>query len=64
MMEDPRNITACMHLHFMAKNLERMGDLVTTIAEQIIYLVSGEMPEEERVKADRTSTAGGGASAG
>jgi phosphate transport system protein len=61
MMEDPRNITACMHLHFMAKNLERMGDLVTAIAEQVIYLVSGELPEDERVKADRTSTAGGGA---
>jgi phosphate transport system protein len=59
MMEDPRNITACMHLHFMAKNLERMGDLVTTIAEQVIYLVSGEMPDEDRVKADRTSIAGG-----
>jgi phosphate transport system protein len=58
MMEDPRNITACMHLHFMAKNVERMGDLVTTIAEQIIYLVTGELPEEERMKADSTSRAG------
>ncbi|UWQ21510.1 phosphate signaling complex protein PhoU [Jannaschia sp. W003] len=57
MMEDPRSITACMHMHFMAKNIERMGDLVTGIAEQIIYLVTGEMPAEERTKADMTSVA-------
>jgi phosphate transport system protein len=55
MMEDPRNITPCMHLHFIAKNTERMGDHVTSIAEQVIYLVSGERPEEDRVKADVTS---------
>ncbi|WP_281825527.1 phosphate signaling complex protein PhoU [Jannaschia rubra] len=60
MMEDPRNITACMHLHFLAKNIERMGDLVTGIAEQVIYLVTGELPDEDRVKADTTSTLGGG----
>ena len=58
MMEDPRNITACMHLHFIAKNIERMGDLVTGVAEQVIYRVTGELPGEERVKADVTSTAG------
>lgn len=50
MMEDPRNITACMHLHFIAKNVERMGDHATSIAEQVIYLVTGEMPAEEREK--------------
>ena len=55
MMEEPRNITACMHLHFIAKNIERMGDHVTSIAEQVIYVVTGEMPDEERVKKDRTS---------
>ncbi|WP_370269635.1 phosphate signaling complex protein PhoU [Nioella sp.] len=55
MMEDPRNITPCMHLHFMAKNIERMGDHVTTIAEQVIYLVSGTYPEDDREKADRSS---------
>jgi phosphate transport system protein len=55
MMEDPRNITACMHLHFMAKNIERMGDLTTNMAEQIIYLVTGVMPEEARPKGDETS---------
>jgi phosphate transport system protein len=54
MMEDPRNITACMHLHFIAKNTERMGDHVTSIAEQTIYLATGAMPEESRPKADRT----------
>jgi len=52
MMEDPRNITACMHLHFIAKNTERMGDHVTAIAEQTVYLVTGEMPEENRPKVD------------
>ena len=57
MMEDPRNITSCMHLHFMAKNIERMGDLTTNMAEQVIYLVTGEMPEEARPKGDKTAFA-------
>ncbi|MDD8022118.1 MAG: phosphate signaling complex protein PhoU [Paracoccaceae bacterium] len=52
MLEDPRNITACMHLHFIAKNIERMGDHATSIAEQVIYLVTGEMPEEARPKTE------------
>lgn len=55
MMEDPRNITPCMHLHFVGKNVERMGDHVTNIAEQVVYLVTGEMPDEARVKQDKTS---------
>ena len=55
MMEDPRNITACMHLHFIAKNIERMGDHVTSIAEQVVYLVTGSMPDDARPKGDRTS---------
>ncbi|MEE2860491.1 MAG: phosphate signaling complex protein PhoU [Pseudomonadota bacterium] len=50
MMEDPRNITACMHLHFIAKNVERMGDHATSIAEQVVYLVTGELPDEARPK--------------
>jgi phosphate transport system protein len=54
MMEDPRNITPCMHLHFMAKNIERMGDHVTSVAEQVIYLVTGEMPDDDRPKEDKT----------
>jgi phosphate transport system protein len=53
MMEDPRYITPCMHLHFMAKNTERMGDHVTAIAEQVVYLVTGAMPDEARPKATR-----------
>ena len=55
MMEDPRNITACMHMHFIAKNIERMGDHVTTIAEQVVYLVTGELPEDDRKKGDRSA---------
>ena len=55
MMEDQRNITACMHLHFIAKNIERMGDHVTSIAEQVVYTVNGEKPTDVRVKADRSS---------
>ncbi|MBF9042093.1 phosphate signaling complex protein PhoU [Rhodobacterales bacterium HKCCE4037] len=54
MMEDPRHITACMHLHFMAKNIERMGDHVTSVAEQVIYLVTGVMPDDDRPKEDKT----------
>ena len=55
MMEDPRNITPCMHLHFIAKNIERMGDHATSIGEQVVYLVTGDYPEEARPKADTTS---------
>lgn len=57
MMEDPRNITACMHLHFIAKNTERMGDHVTAIAEQVVYLVEGALPDDSRPKADGLSSA-------
>ena len=52
MMEDPRNITACMHLHFIAKNIERMGDHATGIAEQVIYLATGDLPEDTRPKGE------------
>jgi len=55
MMEDTRNITACTHLLFMAKNVERIGDHVTSIAENIHFLVSGELPPEERPKGDDSS---------
>lgn len=57
MMEDPRNITACMHLHFIAKNIERVGDHATGIAEQVIYLVTGSLPDDERAKGPDASTA-------
>ena len=56
MMEDPSNITPCMHLHFIGKNVERMGDHVTSIAEQVVYLVTGENPDESRPKSDVTSS--------
>jgi phosphate transport system protein len=54
MMEDPRNIGPCMHLHFIAKNIERVGDHATSVAEQVIYLVTGVMPEDDRPKVDST----------
>ncbi len=56
MMEDPRNIGPCMHLHFIAKNIERVGDHATSVAEQVIYLVTGAMPGDERPKVDSTGT--------
>ena len=52
MMEDNRNISACMHLHFIAKNIERVGDHATSIAEQVIYLATGSMPGDARPKAE------------
>jgi phosphate transport system protein len=52
MLEDPRTISACMHLHFIAKNIERVGDHATGIAEQVIYLVDGQLPTDERPKLD------------
>jgi phosphate transport system protein len=55
MMEDPRNIGPCMHLHFIAKNIERVGDHATSVAEQVIYLVTGSLPGEERPKVDSTA---------
>ena len=55
MMEDPRNITPCTHLLFCAKNIERIGDHATNIAETVHYLVTGESPAGERPKND-TST--------
>lgn len=57
MMEDPRLIGPCMHLHFIAKNIERVGDHATAVAEQVIYLVTGAMPEEARPKVDSTGNA-------
>ena len=59
MLEDPRNITSCMHLHFIAKNIERMGDHATSISEQVIYLVTGELPDEPRPKDSSVQTVEG-----
>ena len=50
MMEDPRNITACTHLLFMAKNIERAGDHVTNIAELVSFRITGQNFAEERRK--------------
>ncbi len=55
MMEDPRNISLCTHLLFGAKNLERIGDHTTNIAENIHYLVHGKTISEGRPKKDVTS---------
>jgi phosphate transport system protein len=55
MMEDPRNITFCTHLLFCAKNLERIGDHATNIAETVQYLISGVALTDERPKKDTSS---------
>jgi len=55
MMEDPRNITFCTHLLFCAKNIERMGDHATNIAETVYYIVQGHSLSEKRPKADISS---------
>ncbi len=54
MMEDPRNITPCTHLLFCAKNIERIGDHATNIAETIYFMVTGEQMPAERPKEDRS----------
>lgn len=55
MMEDPRNIGLCTHLLFGAKNLERIGDHATNVAEMIHFLVHGQPIAEKRPKGDTTS---------
>jgi phosphate transport system protein len=55
MMEDPRQITLCTHLLFAAKNIERIGDHATNIAETVHYLVIGEPLADERPKLDTSS---------
>jgi phosphate transport system protein len=57
MMEDPRNITPCTHLLFIAKNLERIGDHATNIAETIHYAVTGEALPDVRPKGDTSAYA-------
>ena len=56
MMEDPRNISACTHLLFCAKNIERIGDHATNIAETVYYIVTGSQLPAERPKEDQTHT--------
>jgi phosphate transport system protein len=55
MMEDPRNISLCTHLLFCAKNIERIGDHATNIAETVHYLITGTQLAEERPKDDRAN---------
>jgi phosphate transport system protein len=55
MMEDPHNITFCSHMLFCAKNIERMGDHATNIAETVYYIVQGRQLTGERPKADVTN---------
>jgi phosphate transport system protein len=57
MMEDPRNISFCIHLLFCAKNIERMGDHATNIAETVHYMIEGRAISEQRPKGDTTSFA-------
>jgi phosphate transport system protein len=57
MMEDPRNITFSTHLLFCAKNIERVGDHATNIAETVYFMIEGIPLKEERPKGDKTSFA-------
>jgi phosphate transport system protein len=56
MMEDPRNIGLCTHFLFGAKNIERIGDHTTNIAENVYYLVHGVPIADDRPKGDKTSS--------
>ena len=55
MMEDPRNITPCTHLLFIAKNLERIGDHATNVAETIHYAATGSVLPDARPKGDTSA---------
>jgi phosphate transport system protein len=55
MMEDPRNITFCMHLMFCAKDIERIGDHATNVAEIVYYIIEGRPIADQRPKGDPTN---------
>jgi len=57
MMEDPRNISFCIHLMFCAKNIERIGDHATNVAETVFYIIEGQQMLEKRPKGDMTTFA-------
>lgn len=57
MMEDPRNISFCIHLMFCAKNIERIGDHATNIAETVFYMIEGQQISDKRPKGDMTAFA-------
>jgi phosphate transport system protein len=54
-MDNPPNISICMHVIFVVKNIERMGDNVADIAKEVIYMTTGDWPESKRAKSDKTS---------
>ena len=56
MMEDPRNISACTHLLFCAKNIERIGDHATNIAETVFYVATGQQMSVDRPKDDESAS--------
>ncbi|MCZ2328083.1 phosphate signaling complex protein PhoU [Bartonella sp. F02] len=58
MMEDMRNITVCTHLLFCAKNIERVGDHITNIAETLHYIITGHHMSSERPRDDLTYEVG------
>lgn len=58
MSENPEQVSASSHLLFIAKNIERIGDHTTGIAEQIFFLANGQFPDDERPKADKSSVSG------
>ena len=57
MMEDPRNISFCAHLLFCSKNIERIGDHATNIAETVFYMIEGQQILDKRPKGDMTTFA-------
>lgn len=59
MVEDPRTITVCSHMMFIAKNIERVGDHATNIAEMTHFLVTGQSLKDERPKRDVSAFEGG-----
>jgi len=59
MMEDPRNISFCIHLLFCAKNIERIGDHATNIAETVFYIIEGQQITDKRPEGDVTSFSAG-----
>jgi len=58
MMEDPRTISSCIHLMFCAKNIERIGDHATNIAETVYYMIEGRSIPNQRPKGDTTTLIG------
>src|SRR5918995_1101659 len=57
MMEDPRNISFCIHLMFCAKNIERMGDHATNIAETVFYMIEGQQIQSQRPRGEPSNFA-------